>query len=122
MKYLAHLLIRFYQKYLSRHKGFRCAHAALHGQDSCSEAVRKIILAKGLFGGWQDIRARFKDCGKAFAQLSEENEKKQEKHRKKGSRREYCKDAACEGGTECGFAGFRPSRMCDLDLPCSCWF
>ncbi|MEM5550874.1 membrane protein insertion efficiency factor YidD [Pseudoalteromonas neustonica] len=49
MKYLALLLIRFYQKRISPYKGFRCAHAALHQGVSCSEAVKHIIEEHACF-------------------------------------------------------------------------
>jgi hypothetical protein len=46
-------------------QGFRCAHAALYGGNSCSEAVSKIVRARGPFGGYRDIRARFQACKEA---------------------------------------------------------
>ncbi|GAA5513431.1 hypothetical protein Dcar01_02166 [Deinococcus carri] len=54
--------IRFYQRWLSPRKGFRCAHAALHGRESCSGAVARIIREDGVRGGRPRIAARFAAC------------------------------------------------------------
>lgn len=32
-----------YQRYLSPHKGFVCAHRRLHGGDSCSQYVKTVL-------------------------------------------------------------------------------
>ncbi len=61
--------IRFYQRHLSRHKGFCCAHAALHGGESCSAAVARIVREDGLLGGRPRIARRFADCRAAYGAL-----------------------------------------------------
>ncbi len=38
------VLIEWYQIYLSPRKGFCCAHRVLHGNDSCSEWVKRLII------------------------------------------------------------------------------
>ena len=58
-----------YRRYVSPHKGFRCAHAALFGGSSCSEAVRAIIARDGLREGWGSVRHRFGMCRSAYAHL-----------------------------------------------------
>ncbi|GBF05078.1 hypothetical protein DAERI_030244 [Deinococcus aerius] len=58
--------IRLYQRSLSPHKGFRCAHAALHGGESCSAAVARIVQEDGLRGGRARILARFRECRAAY--------------------------------------------------------
>lgn len=55
-------VIRLYQRRLSPRKGFRCAHAALHGGESCSAAVARIVREEGVFGGRSHIAARFGEC------------------------------------------------------------
>lgn len=62
--------IGFYQRWLSPLKGFRCAHAALYGGESCSAAVARVIAEQGLTGSASAIRARFQACRSAFDQLS----------------------------------------------------
>lgn len=66
---LALTAIRFYQRRLSPHKGFRCAHAALHGGEGCSGAVAQIVREEGMLGGRRRIAARFRDCRAAHQAL-----------------------------------------------------
>jgi len=58
-------LISFYQKWFSPWKGYSCAHRRLHGDYSCSEAVKQMILRNGLFPSLGNIRARFRACREA---------------------------------------------------------
>ncbi|WP_019010742.1 membrane protein insertion efficiency factor YidD [Deinococcus aquatilis] len=62
-------VIGFYQRWLSPYKGFRCAHAALYGGESCSAAVARLIGEQGLMGSAPAVRARFQACRGAFGQL-----------------------------------------------------
>jgi len=66
MRRIAARLISGYQKYLSPYKGFRCAYHVATGETSCSESVKQIILAQGIFDGWRPIREQFKSC-RSFA-------------------------------------------------------
>ncbi|GGI68443.1 membrane protein insertion efficiency factor YidD [Deinococcus wulumuqiensis] len=61
--------IRFYQRWLSPRKGFRCAHAALHGGESCSAAIARIIREDGLRAGQPHVAARFAACRTAHVAL-----------------------------------------------------
>ncbi|KEF34417.1 hypothetical protein RDMS_07145 [Deinococcus sp. RL] len=61
--------IRLYQRHLSPRKGFRCAHAALHGGESCSAAVTRIVREDGLLRGRSRIAARFGACREAHSVL-----------------------------------------------------
>ena len=67
--HLALSAIRFYQRRLSPRKGFCCAHAALHGGESCSGAVARIIREDGLRAGQPRIAARFAACREAHRAL-----------------------------------------------------
>lgn len=58
-------LIRFYQCRISPIKGFRCAHHALYGGDSCSEAILKIVQTRGLWNSLAAVRRRFRECALA---------------------------------------------------------
>lgn len=62
--------IALYQRWLSPHKGFCCAHAALYGGQSCSAAIAGIIRARGLAAGAPGIAARFAACRQAYGHLS----------------------------------------------------
>ena len=62
-------LIRFYQRRISPHKGFRCAHAVAHGGPGCSGYAAAVIRARGVWGALALIRQRFRDCRDAFELL-----------------------------------------------------
>lgn len=70
MKYLSLLLITFYQRFISPYKGFNCAHHVLHGEQTCSNAVKDLILKNGLLKSLPLIRMRFSECRNAFETLS----------------------------------------------------
>ena len=69
---LALLAIRGYQRWLSPLKGFRCAHAVLHGGSGCSGYAMQEIRLRGLIGALGAIRRRFSDCRAAFEALKSE--------------------------------------------------
>lgn len=81
MKYIFIFIIRLYQRYISPHKGYRCAYAILHNQPSCSNSVINIIEINGLIRGWQLIMQQFNYCSLAYSKIQkEENNKKKEKN------------------------------------------
>ncbi|MFP5394003.1 MAG: membrane protein insertion efficiency factor YidD, partial [Gammaproteobacteria bacterium] len=51
MKLLALGAIRLYQKFLSPHKGFCCAYAAVSGRASCSVLGYRVIRRHGIWNG-----------------------------------------------------------------------
>jgi putative component of membrane protein insertase Oxa1/YidC/SpoIIIJ protein YidD len=59
--------IGLYQRWLSPHKGFRCAHAAAFGGASCSVAIAGIIREEGL--NWSSVSARLLACRQAYGLL-----------------------------------------------------
>lgn len=62
---LAWLLVRligWYQRYLSPYKGFRCAHRALHGGESCSQFVKRAVRQRGAMRSLSAARGRFAEC------------------------------------------------------------
>lgn len=69
MQGLAISFINFYQRRLSPYKGYRCAHRVHHGGLSCSEFVKRAILADGLMQAYPTIRQRFAECRHAYAAL-----------------------------------------------------
>ena len=66
---LASAAISGYQRYLSPYKGFCCAHRALHGELTCSEAVKRLIQAHGVVAAWPHVRERFAQCRAAALEL-----------------------------------------------------
>ena len=67
---IAILSISFYQQYVSPHKGWRCAYAALHGGASCSEYAKEEISRHGVLWGTLLLRNRFGDCREAAVVLA----------------------------------------------------
>ncbi len=59
---LAVTAINGYQKFLSPHKGFRCAHRVLYGCDSCSQYFKRVITEEGIFMAIANAKGRFADC------------------------------------------------------------
>jgi len=116
VKFLALVLINFYQNYLSPYKGFCCAHAALNKGDSCSEAVKKIIIKHGLWTSYPLIKTQFHECKTAYKQLLDNNKKKPKDKDKKGK----CYDC-CDPSAACDVGNCIPKKGCDLpDFPCDC--
>ncbi|MFO1250516.1 membrane protein insertion efficiency factor YidD [Inhella sp.] len=60
---LALALIRAYQRWISPHKGFVCAHRAQLGGPSCSQAGARLIQRRGLRRGLPLLRERLLRCG-----------------------------------------------------------
>lgn len=120
MKYLALLLIRFYQKRISPYKGFRCAHAALHQGVSCSEAVKHIIEEHGVFCGYRLVKMRFTDCKGAYQQLHENEANKSKKNDKpKKNDKDKCSVDCCD--PTLGTSSCIPKKGCDLpSSACDC--
>ncbi len=59
--------IALYQRWLSPHKGFRCAHAAFYGGASCSSAIAQAIRTEGL--SLSTAAARLAACRQAYGHL-----------------------------------------------------
>jgi putative component of membrane protein insertase Oxa1/YidC/SpoIIIJ protein YidD len=63
-------LIVFYQRVLSPRKGFNCAHHQLNKGDTCSNAIKKILLEQPLRDIVKLSRARFRECRAASIQIA----------------------------------------------------
>ena len=66
MKALALGAIRLYQRYLSPHKGFCCAYAAISGRCSCSALGYRAIRRYGVLRGISVLDRRLEKCGIAY--------------------------------------------------------
>lgn len=105
---LAIRLINAYQRYLSPHKGFCCAHRVAMGGPSCSEFAKLGIADKGFWPALADIRQRLRDCKKAALMLNQAA-KDRETGKKKDSLKDTCVDCGLNGACELGSL---PSRKC----------
>ncbi len=118
MNFLAIVLIRFYQRFISPYKGFRCAHACLHKGASCSNAVLEIVKQQGIWHGYPNIKARMYACKSAYVTLQLNTQKDQNKRKKKDNSYDCCDPSAACDVASCTGRG----KNCDLpDLPCDCW-
>lgn len=99
-------LIASYQRYLSPLKGYRCAHRALHGGESCSQFVKQALLQYGAGDAWRLARQRFAACASAHVILMNENQPPS-RPEQEGERRGVGKDA----GQKCLLL---PTSMCCL--------
>jgi putative component of membrane protein insertase Oxa1/YidC/SpoIIIJ protein YidD len=67
---LALVMIRFYQRFISPYKGFRCAYCAFTGNASCSALGYRAIRRFGAVRGVQVLRGRLVKCGVAYRRYS----------------------------------------------------
>jgi len=51
-----------YQKFISPHKGFSCAHRVLYGSDSCSQYFKRVIAEEGIGVAIANAKGRFQEC------------------------------------------------------------
>jgi len=63
-------LIRLYQRRLSPRKGWTCAHLVAHGGQSCSAAVRDVVVRRGVVRSVVPTAARFVACYQAASMLA----------------------------------------------------
>ena len=66
---LAVNLITGYQKFLSPHKGFSCAHRVLHGGESCSQYFKRVVSEDGIVIAISSAKNRFQECREANKNL-----------------------------------------------------
>ena len=79
MRFFILIMIRFYQRFISPYKGFRCAHNELYRTGSCSEKVSSIVLKSPIGRMRKDIASQFRACKSAHIKLSSEDEDEKDK-------------------------------------------
>jgi len=62
---LAVTAISGYQKFISPHKGFSCAHRVLYGCESCSQYFKQVIAEEGIITAIANAKGRFQECREA---------------------------------------------------------
>ncbi len=68
------LAISFYQRFLSRIKGFSCAYRVLYKAESCSCYVKRVFLEQDLSTAILLSKQRFQECSNASQIFMLENE------------------------------------------------
>ncbi len=63
-------IVETYQRFISPYKGFNCAHHAIYGEETCSNAIKSLVSEHGLVAAWPKIVARFAAC-RAAANLAQ---------------------------------------------------
>ncbi len=74
---LAVTTISGYQKFISPHKGFSCAHRVLYGCESCSQYFKQVIAEEGILTAIANAKGRFQECREANEILKKRREKSQ---------------------------------------------
>ncbi len=69
------IAITGYQKHISPHKGFACAHRVLYGGESCSQYFKRVIIQGGFSAALIQSRERFQACKQANYILRAQAEK-----------------------------------------------
>ena len=72
---LAVTAISGYQKFISPHKGFSCAHRVLYGCESCSQYFKQVIAEEGILTAIANAKGRFQECREANEILKKGREK-----------------------------------------------
>ncbi len=111
---IALALIGFYQRRISPYKGFRCAHAVLHGGPGCSGFAKSAIREHGLWRAVSLVRQRFRDCRVAMETLMAAQADKPEEpipvkgtpRPKKKKKSEWC------SRNDCAMAGCEAPATC----------
>ena len=96
-------LIRFYQRYISPHKGFSCAYHQMTGKSSCSSYALKMVQRNGVMSLFTALPKQFSRCSSAYQTYLQQTDKRQKPQKKPKSER--CGD--CVDMTECV-----PTRAC----------
>lgn len=89
-------MITGYQKFLSPHKGFSCAHRILYGEESCSQYVKRAVREHGLRQAVLMSRDRFQACKAAHQILrSRFSQEEDERDRLRRNVDRNCNNESC---------------------------
>ena len=72
---LAVTAISGYQRFISPHKGFSCAHRVLYGCESCSQYFKQVIAKEGILSAIANAKGRFQECREANEILKKRRER-----------------------------------------------
>jgi putative component of membrane protein insertase Oxa1/YidC/SpoIIIJ protein YidD len=109
--------IRDYQRYISPHKGFSCAHRKLHGEASCSGYFRESVANEGLSKSLQLFPERLAECKEASLILQSQKFGSPKKDPEKAkSKEQQTKETSKAEKSDCGCGNaIDPSNCCDTN-------
>ena len=117
LRFIAVKGIRFYQKYLSARKGYKCAHGVLHQDGTCSSIILNIVKNNSI-SKWRNlISAQFDSCKSAKVTIDKKRE--EDKKKDKNCGRNACSDLSCDSSScistkKCGkMDDCTPDMNCD---------
>ncbi|MCW5312779.1 membrane protein insertion efficiency factor YidD [Nostoc sp. KVJ3] len=114
-----------YQKHISPHKGFACAHRILYGGESCSGYFKRVIAKEGLKVAFVNSRERFQACKQAnqilhrrYASMQMENS---EEFPEEEAETQQRRQVSGKGGQKSSFISSNNTECFDCaDLGCNC--
>ncbi|MBD2175899.1 membrane protein insertion efficiency factor YidD [Pseudanabaena sp. FACHB-1998] len=101
---LAVTAITGYQRFISPHKGFSCAHRVLYGCDSCSQYFKRVIAEEGIFTAIANAKGRFRECREANEIL------KMRRAERRARCRQNCRNPQPENKLEPNYSASRDYR------------
>lgn len=94
-----------YQKHLSPHKGFSCAHRILYGGDSCSQYIKTAVAQRGLSEAVALSQHRFAACKEAHhilrSQVCAKAQRQKKPNRSSPNRTRDCACSELNPGVGC---------------------
>lgn len=96
-------VIKSYQRFISPHKGFRCAYSVYHHTQSCSVAAVDILQQnQNVINSIQQIRERLLACKEANVALQMFKEREKENQKKSNACSDSVQGLDCAGNS-CSF-------------------
>jgi len=92
---LALAAITAYQRHLSPHKGFCCAHRVQYGGPSCSEYARQELVSGGFWRTLPLLRQRLRACRAAARALTADREDGKARRKRRRNAALDCLPDAC---------------------------
>jgi putative component of membrane protein insertase Oxa1/YidC/SpoIIIJ protein YidD len=115
---LVDFAIRDYQRYISPHKGFSCAHRKLYGEASCSGYFRESVANEGLSKSLQLFPDRLAECKEAYLILQSQkfgSKKKDSEKNKEQKVGEAKANKTEQSGSNCCTDAIDPAKCCDTN-------
>lgn len=127
VRQIARASITGYQKYISPHKGFACAHRMLYEGESCSQYVKRMVAEKDLLAAIKASKQRFQACKEAnriFRASREQTEPEKSRKPKKNGISCLEDPSICFSGWDCSGCQLGAEEIncfnCSVFECCSC--